>query len=66
MREGLTPLFGGDFVIGVALAQLDEDAPPPEHHAVPAQSPASNGRPVLDHQNLLRRAFRLFLENASE
>jgi hypothetical protein len=48
MRDGHAFLVG-DFVIGEALAQASEDAPPPEHHAVRAQPPAPNGRLVFSH-----------------
>jgi hypothetical protein len=41
--------FGGDFVIGEALTQAGEDAPPPEHHAMRTQPSAPNGRLAFDH-----------------
>jgi hypothetical protein len=50
-------LFSRDFVIGEALAQLGEDASPPEHQAMRAHPPAPNGRLVFSHcKSLLTRS----------
>src|ERR1700733_3318683 len=56
--RGAHAFVGGDFVIGEALAQASEDAPPPKHHAMRAQPPAPNRRLVLNHQTLLERPIK--------
>ena len=46
---GRQPLLGSDLVIGPALAQARENAPPPQHPPMRGEPARQRLRPVVDH-----------------